>query len=55
MKAHILSALLAVKWLTCPSGHAHKELPMSAIILRLLGLNDYENLVNLLNTLPHGF
>jgi hypothetical protein len=27
---------------------------MSVIIPRLLGLNDRENLVNLLNTLPHG-
>jgi hypothetical protein len=53
--AHSPSALRAVKCPTCPSGRAHKEVHMSDIILRLLGLNDCENLVNLLNTLPHGF
>jgi hypothetical protein len=52
--AHSLSALLGVKCPACPSGHAHKELPMSAIP-RLLGLDYCESLVNLLNTLPHGF
>jgi hypothetical protein len=37
-----------------PSGHEQGERPMSAI-LNLLGLNDYESLVNLLNSLPRQF
>jgi hypothetical protein len=35
-------------------GMSQGELPMSAI-LNLLGLDDYESLVNLLNSLPHQF